>query len=200
MAKHPIIIGLTGGIGMGKTTVAAQFAAFGARIESADTIVHRLLSEEGEACAQVKQTFPGAVIEGKIDRKALGKIVFADSEKRKNLEAILHPLVIAAENEFIAREQALGTRLLVLDIPLLFETGGEARCDVTVVASAPAFIQRQRVMKRPGMTEEKFRAIVAAQMPDSEKRARADFIVQTGLGKAFSYFQVKAIVRKLHES
>jgi dephospho-CoA kinase len=200
MAEKPIVIGLTGGIGMGKSTVASQFAAFGARVCNADTLVHQLLGPGGKAEADVKKAFPEASTATGIDRGILGKIVFTDSAKRKALEAILHPMVIAQENEFIARQQEVGTKMVVLDIPLLFETGGEARCNFTVLATAPAFIQKRRVMKRPGMTEEKFRAIVAAQMPDGEKRQRADFIVQTGFGKIYSRLQVARIVRKLNEA
>ncbi|MDE3016127.1 MAG: dephospho-CoA kinase [Pseudomonadota bacterium] len=181
------VIGLTGGIGMGKSTVAAQLAALGAKICNADAIVHMLLGKGGAAAAEVERAFPGAVNDGGVDRKALGDIVFHDAKQLAKLERLLHPLVVAEENRFIGNERRKGAKLIVLDIPLLFETAAERRCDVTIVASAPAFLQRQRVMKRPGMTAEKFLRIVSAQMPEREKRKRADNVVLTGLGKGASF-------------
>ena len=158
MGKRTIIIGLTGGIGMGKSTVAAQLAALGAKICSADAIAHRLMAKGGAAVAGVETLFPGVVKSGAVDRKALGDIVFKDKRKTsETLEHILHPLVVAEENRFIEKQRRLGMKIVVIDIPLLFETDAKKRFDLTLVATAPAFIQRQRVMKRPHMTEEKFR-------------------------------------------
>jgi len=193
-----IIIGLTGGIGMGKSTVAAQFALLGVKVCNADAIVHQLLAQGGAAVAQVGKQFPGVVKNSAVDRKALGDIVFNDKAKLHELEGVLHPLVVAEENAFIGRERRKGARFMALDIPLLFETGAEERCDLVVVASAPFFIQKQRVMKRPGMTEEKFHRIVQSQMPDSEKRRIADTVIETGLGKAHSFRLVALLMKELH--
>lgn len=192
-----VVIGLTGSIGMGKTLVTGQFAALGAYTCNADEFVHRLLAEGGAAVAEVGAQFPGVVADGAVDRKSLGKIVFGDAVKLKQLEAILHPLVKKWEDEFVARAKADGAEVIVMDIPLLFETGGEKRCDKTVVVSAPGWVQRKRVMARPNMTQEKFARILASQMPDEEKRQRADFVVQAGFGKAYSFWQVKRIMGKL---
>ncbi len=189
-----VIIGLTGSIGMGKTTVARQFASLGAKICSADGCVHKLMSKGGAAVSQVQKYFPTAVNNGEVDRKILGQIVFTDKEKLKALENILHPLVRQMEDDFVINVKRLGTKIVVLDIPLLFETGGHTRVDFTVVVSAPAFIQRQRVMARKNMTAEKFERIIANQMQDLEKRRHADFIIPTGLGKAYSFMAVKELV------
>lgn len=191
------VIGLTGSIGMGKTTVASQFAALGAEVCSADEIVHSLMRQGGAAVEEIGRHFPGVIKNNEVDRSALGAIVFNDKEKLKQLEAILHPLVVAQENRFVEKKRGEGARFAVLEIPLLFETGAQARCDATVVATAPYFIQKRRVMTRAGMTEDKFKRILAVQMPDGEKRRRASFVVQTGLGRAYSNFQVKSILRAL---
>ncbi len=191
-----IVIGLTGSIGMGKSTVAAQMRDLGVRITSADSIVHKLLEKGGAAVKQVNDAFPTVSEKGSINRKALGNIVFQDKAKLHILENILHPIVAKAEIDFVARQQRLGAPLVVLEIPLLFETRADERCDYTVVTSAPFIIQRQRVLKRPDMTEDKFRSILHLQMPDVEKCRRADCIIPTGLGKAHSH---RAIVRMLHE-
>ena len=188
-----VIIGLTGGIGMGKSTIARQFAALGAKVCSADACVHTLMSKGGAAVAEVEKYFPSAVKDGAVDRKALGQIVFSDKQKLTILENILHPLVQQMEDDFCTRAKALGTKLVVLDIPLLFETGGEERVDVTVVVTAPKRVQRQRVMKRSAMSAEKFERIIASQMADMEKCQRADFVIPTGLGKAYSFRIVKEI-------
>lgn len=195
-----VVIGLTGGIGMGKSTVAGQLARLGAKICNADAIVHALLAEGGAAVQPVGKMFPGTLKAGAVDRKALGEIVFRDKRKLKKLERLLHPLVVAEENRFIARQRRKGAKLVVLDIPLLFETGGHGRCDLTLVASAPHFLQRQRVMRRPGMTGEKFERIVASQMPDRKKRRYADQVVLTGLGKGASFRKVAEIVRQLNHA
>jgi dephospho-CoA kinase len=192
-----IIIGLTGSIGMGKTTVASQLAALGAAVCSADDIVHRLLGAGGAAVAAVGELFPQALKDGAIDRKLLGDIVFHDDEKMQALENILHPLVVAEENRFIEEQRRKGAKFAVLEIPLLYETGAQSRCDAVIVVSAPYFIQKRRVMKRPGMSEAKFQKILSRQLPDRQKRTRADFIVQTGLGLAYSGWQVKRILRRL---
>ena len=182
-----IVIGLTGGIGMGKTTVASQLALLGAKICSADILVHQLLASNAGVKREVGDAFPKAMIAESIDRKILGTLIFADPAKRLALEQILHPRVKQAEERFLSLQQRMNTRLAVLEIPLLFETGAQIRCDYTLVASAPDFIQKQRVMRRPNMTEEKFRAIVRAQMPEQEKRRLADGVIPTGLGKAVSF-------------
>ncbi len=192
-----LIIGLTGSIGMGKSMVAAQLARLGAKVCNADDIVHKLLAKDGRAVKLVEKAFKNVVVGGAVNRKALGDIVFKDKAQLKVLEKIMHPLVVGAENEFVRRQQLLGADLVVMDIPLLFETGAEERCDVTLVVTAPHVIQRQRVMRRANMTPEKFHEILKAQMPDSEKRARADFIIETGLGKATSFMACKTLVMTL---
>ncbi len=195
-----IIIGLTGSIGMGKSTIAKQCALLGAKTMDSDATVHRLMQQKGRAFPMVSGAFPAVVEMGKIDRKKLGALVFADKKKLKILEAILHPLVIAEEEKFCRVQKKLGTKIVVLDIPLLFETGGDARMDMTMVATAPAFIQAQRVLARPNMTREKLAQIRAKQMPDREKRNRADVIVHTSLGKAASMRQVKLLFAILQEN
>ncbi len=192
-----MMIGLTGSIGMGKSTVAKQCALLGAKIICADAIVHALMQPSGKAFAAIAKQFPEAVVNGAIDRKLLGKIVFGNNDKIKQLESILHPLVKQEEEQFVAMQQLLGAKIVVLDIPLLFEAGSDERVDMTLVASAPYFIQRQRVLARPNMTEEKFAAILTKQMPDIVKRRRADFVIATGLGKAQSMQQLKLLFKTL---
>lgn len=194
-----IVIGLTGSIGMGKSTVAALFRRLGIRVCSADAIVHRLLERGGAAVQAVGMRFPGVVRAGAVDRKILGGIVFTDPAGRRALEAILHPMVVAEEEGFVRREARKGAKIVVVEIPLLFETGAEARCDLTVVVTAPARVQRQRVMRRSGMTEEKFAAILRAQMPDGEKRRRAGAVIQTGLGLRHTVVQVAKLVMQLRK-
>lgn len=193
--SYPYIIGLTGSIGMGKTTIARMFARQGAAVCDSDAIVHKLLGVGGKAVKAVAKVFPDTLTAHGIDRKKLGKEVFSDAEKLKKLEAILHPLVQAEQEQFIRRMKRKGKKTIVLDIPLLFETGAEKRCHSVMVVSAPQFIQAQRVLSRPTMTQEKFDGILARQMPDNEKRKRADRVIDTGLGKARSYQQVMNIVR-----
>jgi len=195
-----IVIGLTGGIGMGKSTVSRQLAILGAKTCSADAIVHQLLSKGGAAVEPVGQVFDGVVCDGAIDRAALRQRVFDQAQERKKLEAIIHPLVVDAEEEFVCRMQYLGARYVVLDIPLLFETQAQKRCDVTFLASAPHFIQRQRVLARKGMNEQIFHKIVQAQMPEEQKRDLADFIIPTGLGKAHSFACLKTILGSWYEA
>ncbi len=192
-----ITIGLTGGIGMGKSTVGRQFVRLGASFYCADTAVHRLVAKGGAAVKPIQKAFPGAVKSGAVDRKALAKLVFGDAKKLKKLESILHPLVRKEEEKFMKREKKIGTKLVVADIPLLFETDKPGRFDYIIVASAPPAVQRARVMARKGMTEEKFKAILARQMPDKEKQKRADFVVNTGKGRAYSLRQIKKIIKEL---
>lgn len=176
------ILGLTGSIGMGKSTAARMLRRLCVPVHDADATVHRLLGKGGKAVAAVEAAFPGVVRDGAVDRAELGRQVFGDAAALRRLEAILHPLVRAAERDFLERHARRGTSLVVLDIPLLFETGGEDRCDRVAVVSAPAFLQVRRVLRRPGMTMARFKAIRAQQMPDADKRRRADFVIPTGLG------------------
>jgi dephospho-CoA kinase len=188
-----IVIGLTGSIGMGKSATAALFREAGVPVHDADAAVHALYA--GEAVPLVESAFPGTVRDGAVDRAALGAMVMNDTAAMKTLEAIVHPLVRAAEERFLARARAGGHRMVVLDIPLLFETGGEGRCDAVVVVSAPAPVQKARVMARPGMTGERFAAILAKQMPDSQKRARAHVVIDTGRGFEAARRQVDDVIR-----
>lgn len=192
-----VILGLTGSIGMGKSTAAGMFRYLGVPVHDADASVHRLMVPGGAAFDPIISVFPDVLKDGRIDRQILGAIVFADSDALKRLEAVLHPLVRAEENRFLKLNRLAQRSLVVLDIPLLFETAGEKRCDHVAVVSAPEFIQRQRVMARSGMTEAKFSAILAKQMPDSEKRRKADFIVPTGLGRAVTFATIRTIVDQL---
>lgn len=189
-----IVLGLTGSIGMGKSTAAAMFRRLGVPVHDADAAVHRLLATDRATIAAVAREFPGSVRDGVVDRQVLGAMVFGDAAARRRLEAILHPRVRAATRRFLDRHARARTPLVVLDIPLLFETGGERRVAAVVVASAPAWLQRQRVMRRPGMTEEKFAGILKSQMPDREKRRRADYVVETGLGKYYTWCHIRRIV------
>lgn len=190
-----LIIGLTGSVGMGKSTVAARFRERGIPVCDADALVHALY--EGAAVAPVEAAFPGSTVEGRVDRQRLSAALMKEPSGFKRLEAIVHPLVQAAERDCLQAGRRQGARLAVLEIPLLFETGGDARCDVTVVCSAPPDVQRQRVLARPGMTPEKLDAILARQMPDAEKRARATFIVDTGVTLDETLAQVDRIIDEL---
>jgi dephospho-CoA kinase len=193
-----IILGLTGSIGMGKSTAAAMLRRLRVPLFDADRVVHGLLAPGGAAVQQVAAAFPGVrTEEGGIDRGLLGQRVFADAAALERLEAILHPMVRAEEKRFLGRARARGERLAVLDIPLLFETVGERRCNYVIVVSAPALVQRQRVLRRPGMTEIRFAAILQKQMADREKRRRADFVVPTGSGRNLTLRRLRAIVRLL---
>ncbi len=192
-----VILGLTGSIGMGKSHAAQVFRRLGVPVHEADAAVHRLTAKGGEAVPAVARRFPQAVKAGAVDRQALGAIVFKDAKALADLEAILHPLVRRQTRRFLASMARRRVPLVVLDIPLLFETGGEASCDAVVVVSAPARIQAARVLARPGMTREKLRAIRAQQMSDREKRRRADFVVSTGAGKRETLRRLAAIVRLL---
>lgn len=172
-----LVIGLTGSIGMGKTTAAKRIADHGIAVFDADAEVHRLY--EGDAAPAIEDAFPGTVIDGRVDRARLAEAVLGDTEKLGRLEAIVHPMVWAAEREFLRRERDRGAEIAVLEIPLLFETGADKRVDVTIVVTAPEDIQRQRVLARPGMSAQKLDAILSQQVPDVEKRERADFVVET---------------------
>ena len=196
-----MILGLTGSIGMGKSTATQTFSRLGAAVWDADLEVHRLTGPGGAAVAAVTEAFPearsvesGAVT---VDRQVLGKLVFSDETALKRLENIVHPLVRRAERKFLAAAERRNCQISVLDIPLLFETGGETRCDATVVVSAPRFVQRTRVLSRPGMTEDKFNGILARQMPDWEKRRRANFVIHTGLSRRESVRQSQKIFTTL---
>jgi dephospho-CoA kinase len=191
------ILGLTGSIGMGKSTAASMLRALGLPVHDADAAVHALLTKGGKAVAAVERAFPGVVKDGAVDRKALGARVFGKPTELKKLESILHPLVRKAERAFLQQCRQKRHDVVVLDIPLLFETGGEKRCDGVVVVTAPQFLQSQRVMKRPGMTEARFRQILGSQMPDAEKRRRADWVVDTGLGRRPTLAALARIVRAL---
>jgi dephospho-CoA kinase len=188
-------IGLTGSIGMGKSTTAMLFADAGIPVHDSDEAVHRLYS--GAAAPSVEAAFPGTVKQGVVDRTELAKRVVGNPQAIGRLEKIVHPLVRADADAFLRHHRAAGAPLAVLDIPLLFETGGIDRVDKIVVVTAPAEIQRQRVLSRPGMTPEKFEAILARQTPDAEKRKRADFIVDTGTGLDAARQAVLSIIREL---
>jgi len=190
-----IILGLTGSIGMGKSTTARLFAEEGVLVHDADAAVHALY--EGEAVPLLEAAFPGTTVNGRVDRALLAKAVVGNAEAMKRLEAIVHPLVERDRDSFLAEARASGANVVVLDIPLLLEIGLEDLVDAVVVVSAPHDVQRQRVMDRPGMTEEKFIALLAKQMPDAEKRQRADYIVDSGRGIEHARQQVREILKKV---
>ena len=193
-----IILGLTGSVGMGKSTAAAMFRRMRVPVHDSDAVVHRLLAPGGAAVPKVVAVFPGVSDkQGGIDRGELGARVFGDAPALKRLERILHPLVRQSQARFLREARARRVPLVVLDIPLLFETGGEKRCDAVVVVSAPRWVQRARVLARPNMTEARFRAILKKQMPDHEKRRRAQYIVPSGLGRAMTYRRLARLVRAL---
>jgi len=187
------VLGLTGSLGMGKSTTARFFAEAGVPVHDADAVVHRLY--EGEAVAAIEAAFPGTTVAGKVDRSRLAARVVDNPEALRKLEAIVHPLVSAAKERFLGEARALGAKVVVLDIPLLFETGGDQKVDAVVVVSAPTEVQRQRVLERPGMTADKLDGLLARQMPDSEKRRRADFVVDTSQGFGAARAQVREILR-----
>jgi len=195
MAGALFRLGLTGSIGMGKSTTAELFREFGVPVHDADAAVHEIYAAEG--VAPVEAAFPGVAAGGRIDRDRLGARVLNDAAAMKRLEAIVHPLVHAREAAFLQSARDAGADIVVLDIPLLYETGAAGRVDAVAVVSAPASVQRERVLARPGMTEEKFEAILARQMPDSEKRARADFVIDSGHGIDAVRRQVGELLEKL---
>lgn len=190
-----IRLGLTGSIAMGKSATAKMFAEAGVPVHDADAAVHALYA--GRAVPLIEAAFPGTTANGKVDRTRLGEAVLGKPEAIARLEAIIHPLVHEAEADFLAKARAEGRRMVVLDIPLLFETGGERRMDAVVVVSAPAEVQRERALARPGMTVQRLDAILARQMPDADKRRRAHFIIETGSGLDPARRAVRSVIRAL---
>jgi dephospho-CoA kinase len=186
------ILGLTGSIGMGKSTTAKFFAEEGVPVHDSDAVVHRLY--EGEAVPAIEAAFPGTTAKGKVDRDRLSKHLIAHPGDFKKLEALVHPLVRAKEQKFLADAEKRGVKVVVLDIPLLYETAGDARCDAVVVVSAPAEVQRARMEER-GVSDARFEAIIARQVPDAVKREKADFVVDSGQGFEHARAQVREILR-----
>jgi len=189
-----IVLGLTGSIGMGKSTAANMLRAMGVPVHDSDATVHALFAGDRAMRDAIAARFAGVVADDGVDRQALGAAVFGDDAARRDLETLVHPRVRAAAGAFVRHHRRQRAALVVLDIPLLYETGGEDRVDGVIVVSAPAALQRRRVMARPGMDAERFAGILASQMPDGEKRRRADFVVETGLGKAYTFRRLKRIV------
>jgi len=192
-----ITIGLTGSIGMGKSATAQMFRDAGVPVFDSDAVVHGLQVENGDALPLIEASFPGVVKNGVLDRNKLGKIVFADKSAKKTLEKIIHPMVSEKRAAFFEAADKAGAPFVVLDVPLLFETSGDKACHKVVVVSAPEGVQRSRVLKRPGMTIEKFEQILKHQMPDTEKRARANYVVETDKGFAHAREQVDTILNDL---
>ena len=190
---RPFVLCLTGSLGMGKSRTASFFAEAGVPVHDSDAAVHALY--EGEAVPLIERAFPGVTSGGKVDRAKLAAMVLGDDAAIARLEAIVHPLVGKVRDKFLADAQARGAPVVVLDVPLLFETGGERGCDAVIVVSAPAELQRRRAFERPGMTEEKFAALSAKQMPDAEKRRRADFIVDSSQSLDHARAQVRDILQ-----
>ena len=193
------MIGLTGSIGMGKTETGKLFARLGIPVHDADEVVHRLYDKDGAAVDAIAREFPGTVQDGRVMRDALAATVAGDDPAFRRLEAIVHPLVREAELEFLDDAMKRGDDLVVLDIPLLFETGGEKRMDAVVVVSAPPDVQRERVLSRPGMTLEKLEAMHVRQVPDVDKRRKADFVIETDKGLEHAFAAVQRIVAELRE-
>lgn len=191
-----LVIGLTGGIGMGKSAAAEHFAQAGVPVFNADGCVHRLY--EGEAVAAIEAAFPGVTRGGRVDRTLLGHQVAGSHRRFRELEAIVHPMVVAAEIEFLIAQEDKGAKLAVLEIPLLFETGAEARCDVTIVLIASAETQRSRVLARPGMTVDRLEHLLARQLPDADKRARADYVVDSGTSLEQMHAELDKLIESLH--
>lgn len=189
------ILGLTGSIGMGKSATARMFADEGVPVHDADAVVHRLY--EGDAVSTIEKAFPGTTANGKVDRAKLGARVIGNADAIRRLEHLVHPLVSQERDRFLAHAQRDHAPVALLDIPLLYETDSAKLCDAVVVVSAPAEMQRARVMERPGMTAEKFAAILAKQVPDAEKRARADYVVDTSQGFDHARSQVREILAKI---
>jgi dephospho-CoA kinase len=193
--ERPFVLCLTGSLGMGKSTAARFFAEAGVPVHDSDATVHALYA--GEAVPLVERAFPGSTTDGKIDRSKLAAKVINDAEALRRLEAIVHPLVSASREKFLADAQARGAAIVVFDIPLLFETTAHGDCDAVVVVTAPPELQRQRAFERPGMTEEKFLALLAKQMPDAEKRRRADFIVDSSQAFDHTRAQIRDILERV---
>ena len=193
------MVGLTGSIGMGKTETGKLFARLGIPVHSADEVVHKLYDRGGAAVDAIAHAFPGVVSEGRVMRDTLAARLAGDDDGFRRLEAIVHPLVREAERAFLNEAATRGDDLVVLDIPLLFETGGEKRMDAVVVVSAPPEVQRERVLSRPGMSLEKLEAIHARQIPDVDKRSKADFVIETDKGLEHAFTAVQQIVGELHQ-
>ncbi len=191
------ILGLTGSIAMGKSTAAAMFTRLNVPVHDADTVVHHLLGPGGAAVTEVAREFPAAMVNGQVDRGKLGDQVFGAPQRLVVLENILHPMVSTAKAAFLAHHGRRGTPLVVLDIPLLFEAGLGHRVDAVLVVSAPSFVQRHRVLSRPGMTAEKFSNILARQMPDRQKRQQADYVVFTGRSKHYTLRSISRLIESL---
>jgi dephospho-CoA kinase len=191
--QRPFVLCLTGSLGMGKSRTASFFAEAGVPVHDSDAAVHALY--EGEAVPLIERAFPGATSGGKVDRAKLAAMVLGDDAAMARLEAIVHPLVARERDKFVAEAQARGAPVVLLDVPLLFETGGERGCDAVVVVSAPPELQRRRAFQRPGMTEEKFAALVGKQIPDAEKRRRADFVVDSSQSFDHARAQVRDILQ-----
>ena len=194
-AQRPFVLCLTGSLGMGKSTAAKFFAECGVPVHDSDAAVHALY--ESEAVPLIERAFPGSTSGGKVDRNRLAAMVLNDQAALARLEAIIHPLVTASREKFLAQAQARGAPIVVVDIPLLFETTAESQCDAVVVVSAPAEIQRARALDRPGMTEEKFATLLAKQMPDAQKRRRADFVVDSSQGFEHTRAQIRDILQSV---
>ena len=190
-----LVVGLTGSIGMGKSTAAARFREHGIEVFDADAEVHRLYA--GPLAPDIERAFPGSLTDGKVDRAKLSARLVAEPQGFKRLESIVHPRIREGERRFLQAEHARGASVAVLEVPLLFEAGGYRTVDVRIVVSAPRDIQRQRVLQRPGMTEAKFETVVARQIPEPEKRARADFVVDTGGTVENCNSQIDTIITKL---
>jgi dephospho-CoA kinase len=190
-----LVIGLTGGIGMGKTSAAAHFRKRGIAVFDADAYVHRLY--EGAAVPAIEAAFPGVVRDGRVDRALLAREVAGEPQRLRQLEAIVHPMVVKAEIDFLREQEGQGAKLAVLEIPLLFETGAETRTDVTIALSAPGAAQRERVLARPGMTKEKFEALRARQHSDADRRAAADFVVDSGTTLENMHEQLDRVIESL---
>jgi dephospho-CoA kinase len=191
------VLGLTGSIGMGKTTAANMFKLLGVPVYDADSTVHYLLSKNIAVLKQVSDRFPKSFDGLSIDRQILGAIVFNDPQARKDLETIIHPHVREMSRKFLWNQSRINARLVVLDIPLLYETGSDSRVNAVVVVTAPKFLQLHRVLLRPGMNIKKLEGILESQMSDYDKRTRADFIVETGIGKAYTYRALSRLVNLL---
>jgi dephospho-CoA kinase len=192
-----IVVGLTGSIGMGKSNAARVLRHLGVPVYDADAEVHRIYAKGGAAVGPIARAFPGAVREGAVDRGRLSEILRADPAAVPRLERIVHPLVRRIQDRFLRSMRLRRAPIAVLDIPLLFETGGEKRCDAVIVVSAPAYLQRQRVLRRPGMSEAKFDLLLGRQTPDAEKRRRADFVVHTNRGYRETLLELRRILRLL---
>jgi len=194
-AERPFVLCLTGSLGMGKSTAAKFFTEAGVPVHDSDAVVHALY--QGEAVPLIEAAFPGSTSGGKVDRDKLAAMVLHDKAALTRLEAIIHPLVTASRERFLAEAQARGVPIAAVDIPLLFETGAQSRCDAVVVVSAPPEVQRKRALERPGMTEEKLAALLAKQMPDAEKRRHADFVVDSSQGFDHTRAQIRDILQRV---